>query len=192
MTASKAILQRTLLTENIMTSFVHLEYSNQHPGVERVESAFHSAVSSAQQIKRNFSSTRYLAMLLLSAVAAAVMVVAYQVIDSMADGHLLVLWTGLWAVAFATLAACANTARQLALKAKTSLDKWSHNIAARRADERLWAMAKTDARLMADLQAVMTRNAPEDEGLRFVAPAIRKTDWLASSPSRYGGLVPHV
>lgn len=192
MTASKAILQRTLITENIMTSFVHLEYSNQHPGVERVESAFHSAVSSAQQIKRNFSSTRSLAMLLLSAVAAAVMVVAYQVIDSMADGHLLVLWTGLWAVAFATLAACANTARQLALKAKTGLDKWSHNIAARRADERLWAMAKTDARLMADLQAVMTRNAPEDEGLRFVAPAIRKTDWLTSSPSRYGGLVPHV
>jgi len=38
----------------------------------------------------------------------------------------------------------------------------------------------------------MTRNAPEDEGLRFVAPAIRKTDWLTSSPSRYGGLVPHV
>jgi len=185
-------LQRTLITENIMTSFVHLEYSNQHPGVERVESAFHSAVSSAQEIKRNFSSTRSLAMLLLSAVAAAVMVVAYQVIDSMADGHLLVLWTGLWAVAFATLAACANTARQLALKAKTGLDKWSHNIAARRADARLWAMAKTDARLMADLQAVMTRNAPEDEGLRFVAPAIRKTDWLTSSPSRYGVLVPHV
>jgi len=171
-----------------MTSFVHLEYSNQHPGVERVE----SAIESAQQIRRNFSSTRSLAMLLLSAVAAAVMVVAYQVMNSMADGHLLVMWIGLWAVAFATLAAFANTSRQAVLKAKHSLDEWSRNIAAKRADERLWAMAKTDARLMSDLQAVMAHNEPEDEGLVFVAPAASKTDWLTLSPSRYGMPVPFV
>lgn len=150
-----------------MTSFVHLEYSNQHPGVARVE----SAIASAQQIKRNFSSTRSLAMLLLSAIAAAVMVAAYQVMDSMADGHLLALWIGLWAVAFATLAAFASTARNLFVKVKASLDTWSHSIASTRADERLWAMAQTDARLMADLRAVMTRNDAGDEGLRFVAPA---------------------
>ena len=150
-----------------MTSFVHLEYSNQHPGVIRVA----SAIDSAQQIKRNFSGTRSLAMLLLSAIAAAVMVVAYQVMDSMADGHLLVLWIGLWAVAFATMAICAKTARHAVLSAKSSLDNWSRNIAVKRADERLWAMAKTDTRLMADLQAVMMRNAgSDDEGLRFVAP----------------------
>jgi len=150
-----------------MTSFVHLEYSNQHPGVARVE----SAIASALQIKRNFSTTRSLTMLLLSAMAAAVMVVAYQVMDSMADGHLLALWIGLWAVAFATLAAFASTARHLVVKAKTGLDAWSRNIATKRADERLWAMAKTDTRLMADLQAVMTRDTAGDEGLRFVAPA---------------------
>ncbi|NQW95047.1 MAG: hypothetical protein HQ446_13655 [Polaromonas sp.] len=116
-----------------MTSFVHLEYSNQHPGVARVE----SAIASALQIKRNFSTTRSLTMLLLSAMAAAVMVVAYQVMDSMADGHLLALWIGLWAVAFATLAAFASTARHLVVKAKTGLDAWSRNIATKRADERL-------------------------------------------------------
>lgn len=171
-----------------MTSFVRLEYSNQHPRVDR----FDSAIASAQQIKRHFFSTRSLAMLLLSAIAAAVMVVAYQVMDSMADGHLLVLWTGLWAVAFATLAVCASTARHVVLIAKTSLDQWSRNIAAKRADERLWVMAKTDPRLMADLQAVISRNAPEDEGLRFVAPNVRKSDWLASSSSRYGMPVPRV
>ncbi len=174
-----------------MTSFVHLEYSNQHPGVARVETAIDSAVSSAQRIKRHFFSTRSLAMFLLSAIAAAAMVVAYQVMDSMADGHLLVLWIGLWAVAFATLAAGANTARHVVLQAKSSMDTWSRNIAAKRADERLWAMARTDARLMTDLQAVLTRSAPGDEGLRFVAPAITKTDWLASS-SRYGAAVPFV
>ena len=155
-----------------MTSFVHLEYSNQHAGVGRVEAALESATSSAQQIKRNFSSTRSLATLLLSAIAAAVMVVAHQVANSMADGHLLLLWIGMWAIAFATLAAFANTARQAAAGAKARLDSWSRGIAIRRADERLWAMAKTDPRLMSDLQAVISRNATDGEGLRFVAPAI--------------------
>ena len=101
-----------------MTSFVHLEYSTQHPGVARVE----SAIDAAQQLRRGFSGTRGLATLLLSAVAAAVMVVAYQVMDSVAEGHLLVLWIGLWAVAFATLAVFAATARSVALSLKARLD----------------------------------------------------------------------
>ena len=154
-----------------MTSFVHLEYSTQHPGVARVE----SAIASAQAIKRSFSGTRSLATLLLSAMAAAVMVVAYQVMDSMAEGHLLVLWIGLWLVAFATLAACASTSRALAAGIKASLDGWSRNLATRRADERLWAMAKTDARVMADLQCAMqrgdTRHDARDDGLFFATPA---------------------
>ena len=158
--------------ENTMTSFVHLEYSNQHPGVARVE----AAIVSAQQIKRNFSGTRGLATLLLSAIAAAVMVVAYQIMDSMAEGHLLVLWIGLWAVAFATLAAFASTARAVVTSMKASLDGWSRSLAAKRADERLWTMAKTDARVMADLQCAISRGEaysdPRDEGLRFVPPAV--------------------
>lgn len=154
-----------------MTSFVHLEYSTQHPGVARVE----SAIASAQAIKRSFSGPRSLATLLLSAIAAAVMVVAYQVMDSMAEGHLLVLWIGLWVVAFATLAVCASTSLALAASIKVSLDGWSRKLAARRADERLWAMAKTDARVMADLQCAKLRGDARydarDDGLFFVPPA---------------------
>jgi hypothetical protein len=157
--------------EHTMTSFVHLEYSTQHPGVARVE----SAIASAQAIKRSFSGPRSLATLLLSAIAAAVMVVAYQVMDSMAEGHLLVLWIGLWVVAFASLAICASTSRSLAAGIKASLDGWSRNLAAKRADERLWAMAKTDARVMADLQCAMqrgdTRYDARDDGSFFAAPA---------------------
>ena len=153
-----------------MTTFVHLEYSNQHSGVARVEAAIESAASSAQQIKRSFSTTRSLATLLLSAIAAAVMVVAYQVVETMANGHLLALWMGMWAVAFVALAVFASSARHLVVNAKAGLDGWSRNIAIKRADERLWAMAKTDARLMADLQAVISRNVAADEGLRFLAP----------------------
>ena len=175
-----------------MTNFVHLEYSNQHRGVTRVESAIDSAALSVQHIKRHFSSAHWLAMMLLSAIAAAVMVVAYQVMDSMADGHLLVVWIGMWAAAFTTLTVCASTARHAVLKAKSSLDQWSRNVATRRADERLWAMAKIDARLMADLLSVKARYAAGDEGLRFVPPAIKKTDRLTPSSSRCGAPVPHV
>ena len=153
-----------------MTRFVHLEYSNQHPGVARVE----AAIATAQTVKRRFSGARGLATLLLSAIAAAVMVAAYQVMDSMADGHLLVLWTGLWAVAFGTLAVCASAASAVASHLKASLDGWSRKLAAKRADGRLWAMAKTDARLMADLQCAVTRQDAGDEGLTFVAPAYQK------------------
>ena len=171
-----------------MTSFVHLEYSNQHPGVVRLE----SAVASAQKIKRNFSGTRGLATLLLSAIGAAVMVVAYQVMDSMADGHLLVLWIGLWAVAFATLAVCASTARALAASLKASLDNWSANIAKSRADERLWAAAKSDPRVMADLQRAMNR---QDETLIFVPPADgagkRKVSYTTAATSRGSVLPPY-
>jgi hypothetical protein len=153
-----------------MTSFVHINYPSHHAGADRLE----SAVESAQLIKRNFSSTRGLATLLLSAMVAAVMVAAYQVMDTIAEGHLLALWIGMWAVAFAALAAFAGTAKSLAIGVKASLDGWSRSVAAKRADDRLWAMAKTDARVMADLQVAMAKNDPRDDGLIFVAPAYKK------------------
>ncbi len=137
-----------------MTSFVHLEYSKQHPGVTRVE----SALDAAQQMRQGFSSTRGLAALLLSAIVAAIMVVAYEVMDSVAEGHLLLMWITMWVVAFAALACFAGAARSMAVSAKTALDGWSRRLAASRADERLWAMAKTDPRVMADLQAARTRS----------------------------------
>lgn len=140
-----------------MTRFVNIEYAKDHPGVARLE----SAIESAQHIGRGFSDKRGVATLLLSAMAAAVMVVAYEVMDSVAEGHLLVMWIALWAAAFVTLAAFAGTASQLATRLKAGLDDWSRALAEARADERLWAAAKTDARVMADLQAAASRH---DEG----------------------------
>jgi hypothetical protein len=137
-----------------MTSFVHLEYSKKHPGVERVE----SAITAAQGLRRSFTGARGLATLLLSAIVAAVMVVAYQVMDSVAEGHLLVLWIGVWAIAFVVLAGFAATARHLTRQLMRSLDDWSRGIAVAKADQRLWAAAKNDPRVMADLQCAITRN----------------------------------
>lgn len=150
-----------------MTSFVHLDYSTQHPGVARVE----TAIGAARQLRNGFSVTRSLATLLLSAMAAAVMVVAYQVMDSVAEGHLLVMWIALWATAFVALAVFANTARHIAVSLKAGMDDWASSIAEARADQRLWALAKADARVMADLQAAKTR---DDRGFDEQVVAVAK------------------
>lgn len=145
-----------------MTSFVHLDYSSKHPGVERVG----SAIEAAQQLGDGFSGTRALATFLLSALAAAIMVVAYKVMDSVAEGHLLVMWIAMWAVAFAVLASFAGAARDVAVRLKASLDSWSRSMAESRADERMWAVAQSDPRVMADLRIAVTR----EESLPVAAP----------------------
>jgi hypothetical protein len=136
-----------------MTSFVNVNHPAEHPGVVRVEAAF----SAAGQLRKRISGTRSLATLLLSAMVAAAMVVAYQVMDSVAEGHLLVVWIALWAVAFAALALFAGTTRRLAARTLSGLNDWSHAIAQGRADVRLWEAARADPRVMADLQAAITR-----------------------------------
>lgn len=162
-----------------MTSFVNIKYSNQHPGVARVE----SAIDAAKHLRQSFSGTRGLATLLLSAIAAAVMVVAYQVMDSVTEGHLLVMWIALWAAAFAALALFASTARSLAAQLRTGLADWSQSLAEARADQRLWAAAKNDARVMADLQAAIWREEAKTDAAT-PATAAERTVKLGSSVMR--------
>jgi hypothetical protein len=81
---------------------------------------------------------------------------------------MLVAWVVLWAVAFTAVGLLAGSMRHLAAKLMSSLDAWSANLAQRRADERLWAIAQTDARLMAELQSALSRN---DVHLAKVNPA---------------------
>lgn len=140
-----------------MTSFVHTDFPTQHAGIARVE----AAIESARELRKDFNGTKGLAAMLLAAVVAALLVVADQLIGTWADGHLLAAWVALWAVGFAALALFASTARNLARRLVAALDAWSERIAQARADERLWAIARTDPRIMADLQAAMSRQAAE-------------------------------
>jgi hypothetical protein len=151
----KPIVVVALNRGTIMTSFVNISYPAEHPGVAR----FESAIGAARQLRTGYDSARGLATLLLAALVAALVVVADQVVDSWADGHLLVIWVALWAVAFASLALFAGTARRLALRLVAALDAWSSTLAEARADMRMWEVAKTDARVMADLRAAMARDA---------------------------------
>lgn len=153
-----------------MTSFVQPHFRTNHPGVDRMEAAF----GAAKQIRRGFDSTRGLAAMLLAAVVAAMLVVADQVVTTWADGDLLVAWIMLWAVAFAALALFAGTARRLAVRTVAVLDAWSQGLAQKRADERMWSMAQTDPRVMADLQAALTRSeSAGDEGAPFYSVPVK-------------------
>lgn len=145
-------------------NFVHLEYSITHPGVARAE----QAVKNVRNIGNSITAPRSLAALLLAAVVAALVVVADQMMDTWADGHMLAAWVALWAVAFMAVGLFAGVTRQLAAKLLVGLDAWSAQVAQRRADERLWAIAQTDARLMAELQGAMSR---DDQHLAAANPA---------------------
>ena len=135
-------------------NFVHLDYPTTHPGVERAE----QAVANIKRMGETFSPTRTLAAMLLAAIVAAFVVVADQMMDTWADGHLLAAWVALWAVAFASVGLFAGASKSLALQIKTGLDVWSAKLAQKRSDARLWSIAQTDARLMADLQSAMGRD----------------------------------
>lgn len=139
-----------------MIHFVNPSFPTEHAGLARLE----AAADGVRQLRDQLSGGRGLATVLLSAMASAVLVAAYQLMDTVAEGHLLVIWMGAWLAAFAALALLAGASGRLAAAIKWRLDAWSRRVAQSRADERLWAMARTDARLMADLQGALTRREP--------------------------------
>jgi hypothetical protein len=104
------------------------------------------------------SSSRALASLLLAAGVAALVVLADQLLDAWADRHELASWLVLWGIAVAAIVLLRGVTRFVARNAMGTLDGWSAKVAKRRADERLWSMAQTDPRLMADLQAALDRS----------------------------------
>ena len=108
-----------------------------------------------------YDSAKGLSAMLLMAMVSALVVVADQLIDTWADGHLLAAWVALWAVGFAALAVFGGAARKVAATLIVALDGWSQRVAQARADERLWAIAQSDPRVMADLQMAIQRG--EDE-----------------------------
>ena len=102
-------------------------------------------------------TTKALASLMLAAGVATLVVGVDQWIDPWAETHVLAAWTALWLVAVVAIAALRGVTRLLAQNLMHGLDAWSANVARRRADERLWAMAQSDSRMMRDLQAAMDR-----------------------------------
>jgi hypothetical protein len=140
------------------SSFVHVDMPAEHPGVARAERAF----TTLRDLGRRFEGARGAATLLLAAVVSALLVVANQLVDTWTEGHLLAAWVVLWTIAFAALGLLAAPA-QRAVKGVRST--WRRSAASRRQaaqDRELWALALTDARVMAELSRAMSRDGARD------------------------------
>jgi len=141
----------------------------------------HSSTPAPAAGSASREAARGLAAFLLAAIVSAVFVVADQIIANWADGHLLVAWAGLWAMGFVALVLLGGTVRRFSSRLIEALDAWAAARAQRRADERLWAIARTDPRVMADLQAAFAR-AEDENADTTTAPVARLA--TASAPLR--------
>lgn len=141
-----------------MTAFAHVDYPTQHPGVERavnVAAAFHRAAA-------RFDAARGAASLLLAAVVAALLVVANQLVDTWADGHVLAAWMVLWGVAFLGMALFRAPARRAAVALGAAGARWAEKRRQAAEDEKMWQLAVQDRRVMADICHALDRRAVED------------------------------
>ena len=141
-----------------MVSFVQAAYpalrSAHYPRSIRVA----PAAGAAEAMGGSFDGARGLSAMLLAAMVSALLVVADQLMNTWADGHLMVAWVALWLVGFSALAVFAGAARRFAATVMAALDAWSQRLAQARSDERMWAVAQADPRVMADITAAMMRN----------------------------------
>ena len=141
-----------------MASFVHVEQPVQHPGVARAI----EAADSIRGIAHSFDGARGAASLLLAAIVSALLVVANQMIETWSDGHLMLAWVALWCVAFAALALLAMPMRRAAVNLRNGLKAWKESRKAFKEDQKLWNIALTDARVMADLSRAMSRDGERE------------------------------
>lgn len=132
------------------------------------------------------TSTKALATLMLAAGVAALVVLADQMIDSWAESHVVAAWLALWAVAAVAIGVLRGVTRALAQNLMGGLDAWSAHVARRRADERLWAMAQTDSRLMGELQTAMDRAGNEAQPAKDITTLMtRRTARMLQSRMYY-------
>jgi hypothetical protein len=150
----RAIQAPHLRKDTAMSTFIQSSYRTQHVGATRIE----PATTAAGALYRGIDSTKSLSAMLLAFMVSALLVVADQLIGAWADGHIMLAWMAMWLVCFASLALFAGSARKVAVLLVGSLDAWSVRVARSRADARLWVIAKSDPRVMADLNAAMMRN----------------------------------
>ncbi len=103
-------------------------------------------------------ASKTLAGVLLSAVLASLLVVADQVIENWADGHLLLGWVALWSLVFAGLAFCARPLRRASMAVAQMVDGWIVSARQAREETRMWECARLDPRVMDELRAAVARS----------------------------------
>ncbi len=122
--------------------------------------------------------SKVLAAMLLAALVSALLVVADSVVDTYAEGHLLLGWIGLWAVGFTAIGLLANTARRTAARIAHQLSTAGQWRAQKHADAYLRALARHNPRIMAEVQAAIER---ANDATQTVDPA-RVQAWVERHP----------
>lgn len=166
--------------------------------LSRTAASRHLATPADHTIPRDPAPSRIgvrsLSVMLLAAAVSALVIFADQYVSVWTDGHLFFGWVVLWAVVFAGLALFAGTARHLAARSVGVLDGWSRSMAHARAEARLWDIAKSDPRIMAELTVARQRELDAKLGTDFDAalapmgldtstanPTSTDTGWVAFS-----------
>ena len=142
-----------------------------------------SAIPTTAQASRVIAGS--LSVLLLAGLVAALVLLADRFVRTWADEHLFLGWVLLWAVIFVGLALFAGAARALAARAIRALDGWSQARAQSRAETRLWVIARSDPRVMADLIAIRAHAFSESDFSMALAPM--GIEPLAQEPEPRGG-----
>ena len=124
--------------------------------MRRVAGFDFSRASQAPSAYRGEAS-KTLAGVLLSAVLASLLVVADQVIENWADGHLLLGWVALWSLVFAGMAFCARPLRRASMAMAQVVDGWLLSARQSREEARMWECARMDPRVMDELRAAVAR-----------------------------------
>ncbi len=127
--------------------------ASQHQGVQRMQ----SGLSALRETLRSLTGSKSVAAAFLGAAVATLVVLADRMIDSWADEHLMAAWVLMWALVFFTVGLFSGAARVLAKRAVAVAGNWAATQAQARADERLWAYAKHDPRVMAELRIAQVR-----------------------------------
>ncbi len=109
--------------------------------------------------KKTADASPALAGLLSAAVLAALLVVADQLIDSWAEGHLLLAWVMLWSALFAGLAVLARPLRIASVATALALENWLAARAQARHEQAVWEIALQDPRMLQELRAAHARSA---------------------------------
>lgn len=138
-----------------MARFIQAEYPTEHAGLAR----FTSGLATIGAALRSFDGARGTATLLLAALVSALLVVANELVTTWTEGHLMAAWVVSWVIGFAALALFAAPARRAANSVRAGLRSWSAARQQRVQDEKLWSVALSDARVMADLSRAMSAEA---------------------------------
>jgi hypothetical protein len=120
-----------------MTSFVNITYTTTHPGVARAERAIEAGQSLVQRLQQE--STYAVVLALFGALS--LMASIYDIVENAEQGQELGAWVVLWAAVLMSVWGATKYATQ-GMRAWTRADR----------EDRMWATAMSDHRVMADLQ----------------------------------------